>query len=89
MTGMRSCTAEVSAFGVVVRIEQVFTRLPSNLAVASTGKEHHGRGLRPNLERLTVGVDLGDQWSHYCILDLEGSCDSASAAGRMRRRERR
>jgi transposase len=19
-----------------------------------------------------VGVDLGDQWSHYCILDLEG-----------------
>jgi transposase len=22
--------------------------------------------------RLTVGVDLGDQWSHYCILGLEG-----------------
>jgi hypothetical protein len=21
---------------------------------------------------LTVGVDLGDQWSHYCILGLEG-----------------
>ena len=28
--------------------------------------------LRPNLDRLTVGVDLGDQWSHYCILGLEG-----------------
>ena len=28
MTGMRSCTAEVTAFGVVVRIEQVFTQLP-------------------------------------------------------------
>ena len=27
--------------------------------------------LRPNLDRLTVGVDLGDQWSHYCILGLE------------------
>ena len=26
----------------------------------------------PNLDRLTVGVDLGDQWSRYCILDLEG-----------------
>jgi transposase len=26
----------------------------------------------PNRERLTVGVDLGDQWSNYCILGLEG-----------------
>ena len=26
----------------------------------------------PNVDRLTVGVDLGDQWSHYCILGLEG-----------------
>ena len=26
----------------------------------------------PNLDRLTVGVDLGDQWSNYCILGLEG-----------------
>jgi transposase len=24
------------------------------------------------LDRLTLGVDLGDQWSHYCILGLEG-----------------
>jgi transposase len=28
--------------------------------------------LRPNCDRLTVGVDLGDRWSNYCILDLEG-----------------
>src|SRR3982750_3843285 len=28
--------------------------------------------LRPNLDRLTVGLDLGDQWSCYCILDMEG-----------------
>jgi transposase len=26
----------------------------------------------PNRERLTVGVDLADQWSNYCILELEG-----------------
>ena len=26
-------------------------------------------GESPNLGRLTVGVDLGDQWSNYCILD--------------------
>ena len=25
-----------------------------------------------NLDCLTVGVDLGDQWSQYCILGLEG-----------------
>jgi hypothetical protein len=26
----------------------------------------------PNRDRLTVGVDLGNQWSNYCILGLEG-----------------
>jgi hypothetical protein len=26
----------------------------------------------PISDRLTVGVDLRDQWSHYCILGLEG-----------------
>jgi transposase len=28
--------------------------------------------VNPNLDRLTVGVDLGDQWSNYCILGLGG-----------------
>ena len=28
--------------------------------------------LSPNLNRLTVGLDLGDQWSHFCILGFEG-----------------
>ena len=26
----------------------------------------------PNRDRLTVGLDLEDQWSNYCILGLEG-----------------
>jgi hypothetical protein len=45
-----------------------------NQKVAAAGSaEVQGRdGLRPNLDRLTVGVDRGDQWSNYCILDLEG-----------------
>ena len=30
------------------------------------------RAPAPNRDRLTVGVDLGDQWSNYCILGLEG-----------------
>jgi transposase len=38
---------------------------------ASAGKEQ-GSGLGPNLDRFTVGVDLGDQWSAYCILGLDG-----------------
>ena len=39
-------------------------------AAESAGDE--GDAVRPNLDRLTVGVDLGDQWSNYCILGLGG-----------------
>jgi transposase len=37
---------------------------------AAEGKPKDAPG--PNWDRLTVGVDLGDQWSNYCILGLEG-----------------
>ena len=42
------------------------------MAATSAGEKLQSGELRPNLDRLTVGVDLGDQWSHYCILGLEG-----------------
>ena len=45
---------------------------PKKVAATSVGEEHERGKLRPNLDRLTVGVDLGDRWSNYCILDLEG-----------------
>jgi transposase len=45
---------------------------PKKVAATSAGEKHQSGELRPNLDRLTVGVDLGDQWSHYCILGLEG-----------------
>jgi hypothetical protein len=45
---------------------------PKKSAATSVGKKPKRGELRPNLDRLTVGVDLGDQWSNYCILDLEG-----------------
>jgi hypothetical protein len=45
---------------------------PKKLAATSAGEKHKRGELRPNLDRLTVGVDLGDQWSNYCILGLEG-----------------
>ena len=42
-------------------------------AVATSAKENRrGNTVGPNRDRLTVGVDLGDRWSQYCILDLEG-----------------
>jgi hypothetical protein len=45
---------------------------PKRVAATSAGEKRQNGELRPNLDRLTVGVDLGDQWSHYCILGLEG-----------------
>ena len=47
-------------------------KLDSKKVAATSGEEDERGELRPNLDRLTVGVDLGDQWSHYCILGLEG-----------------
>jgi transposase len=40
--------------------------------------------LRPNVDRLTVGVDVGDRWSNYCILDLEGD---TLAEGKLQTRQ--
>ena len=45
---------------------------PKKPAATSAGEKHKRGELRPNLDRLTVGVDLGDRWSNYCILGLEG-----------------
>ena len=54
---------------------------PKKVAATSAGEKHPRGELRPNLDRLTVGVDLGDQWSNYCILGLEGE---TLAEGRLR-----
>ena len=37
-----------------------------------TKENRRGNTVGPNRDRLTVGVDLGDRWSQYCILGLEG-----------------
>jgi hypothetical protein len=60
--------------------EQVLAELMEKLrgklelkATAGSQAEAGPRGeLSPNVDRLTVGVDLGDQWSHFCILGLQG-----------------
>ncbi len=57
-------------------LAELVEKLQGKLAVKATSAspaEAGPRGeLSPNLERLTVGVDLGDQWSHFCILGLQG-----------------
>jgi transposase len=66
-TGQRE-TKEVLA-ELVKRLRE---KLNPKVAAVGLAKDRPKNGLRPNLDRLTVGVDLGDQWSNYCILDLEG-----------------
>jgi transposase len=56
-------------------------KLNPKVASVSPAEEHRRGDLKPNLDRLTVGVDLGDQWSNYCILDLEGE---TLAEGKLR-----
>lgn len=51
---------------------------------ARLGEEYRRNAVCPNLDRLTVGMDLGDQWSHYCILGLRGE---TLAEGQMRTRQ--
>src|SRR5664280_44447 len=68
--------------GVVVErkpqevMAELVARLAEQLDVTIVPAVEETKGdrdrLRPNLDRLTVGVDLGDQWSNYCILGLGG-----------------
>jgi transposase len=57
-------------------LAELVEKLRGNLELKSTSASPAKAGprgeLSPNLDRLTVGVDLGDQWSHYCILGLQG-----------------
>jgi transposase len=53
-------------------VAQLRKRLEGGLVVDATTEKHVEDWKRPNLDRLTVGVDVGDQWSNYCILGLDG-----------------
>jgi transposase len=54
---------------LMLRLSQKLEPQPEQ---ASEGKGRQECVPVPNRGRLTVGVDLGDQWSNYCILGLEG-----------------
>jgi transposase len=47
-------------------------KLNPKVATAGAAEADPRSKWKLNVERLTVRVDLGDQWSNYCILDLEG-----------------
>jgi hypothetical protein len=53
-------------------VAKLSEKLDPQPARAGRGEERQFHLLRPNLDRLTVGVDLGDKWSSYCILGLDG-----------------
>ena len=54
---------------LVVKLSQ---KLEPQSATATEGKQRQQHKPGPNRDRLTVGVDLGDKWSNYCIVGLDG-----------------
>ena len=69
--------------GVVMELkpQEVMAELVAKLAqqldvkivpTIEEGKNGGRDAALPNLDRLTVGIDLGDQWSNYCIMGLSG-----------------
>jgi transposase len=78
-TGQRE-TKEVLA-ELVGRLRE---KLNPKVASVSPSEEQRRGDVKPNLDRLTVGVDLGDQWSNYCILDVEGE---TLGEGKLRTRQ--
>src|SRR5262250_1067831 len=57
-------------------LAELLEKLSGKLEVKATSASPAGADPRtelgPNLDRLTVGVDLGDQRSNFCILGLQG-----------------
>src|ERR1700751_2170498 len=53
-------------------MEKLRGKLELKATSGSQGEAGPRGELSPNVDRLTVGVDLGDQWSHFCILGLQG-----------------
>jgi len=53
-------------------VQKLRGKLELKATSANQGEASPRPELSSNLDRLTVGVDLGDQWSHYCILGLQG-----------------
>jgi len=53
-------------------LEKLTGKLNAPAELTRAKENRRGNTVGPNRDRLTVGVDLGDRWSQYCILGLEG-----------------
>ncbi len=53
-------------------LEKLRGKLDAPVVSTNAKENRSGNTVGPNRDRLTVGVDLGDRWSQYCILGLEG-----------------
>jgi len=67
-------------------VAKLAQQLDEEIVPAAEGGKGERDRVRPNLDRLTVGVDLGDQWSNYCILGLSGET-LAEGQSRTRKQE--
>ena len=66
-------------------VEKLRGKLELKATTSASQPEAGPRGeLIPNPDRLPVGVDVGDQWSHFCILGLQGE---ALSEGQLPTRE--
>jgi transposase len=65
-------------------VAKLAEQLDVEIVAAFEWKKDGRDAVRPNLDRLTMGVDLGDQWSNYCILGLAGE---TLAEGQFRTRK--
>jgi hypothetical protein len=82
-------TAVCPAFrGLLFASPFINAKLTGQVELSARGHattEEQSNMLTPNRDRLTAGVDLGDKWSNYCILGLEGEALSEGNSGRYRR----
>ena len=53
-------------------VAKLAKQLGVGMVPAVEGNKDGWEAVHPNLDRLTVGIDLGDRWSNYCILGLGG-----------------
>ena len=71
--GKMRCRMQRDAKEVMAElVAKLSQKLEPRGAVASDGEGEQQGAPGPNRERLTVGLDLGDKWSNFCILGLDG-----------------
>jgi len=66
-------------------LEKLTGKLNAPAELPSAKENRRGDTVGPNRDRLTVGVDLGDRWSQYCILGLEGETWPKDSCGPRRK----